>query len=269
MKIYYQWQKWAYMHQASIEVAKNLSIEVDEIVWLDSFYDCWEKLDNSILVLAIENSYAWSIHENLYNFLRYEAKIIWEYNLEINHALCSKEKNLKDIKLAYSHFKALPQCHNYLKKHNIKWVIYKDTSAAAQMVAESKEKNIASISSRLACDMFWLNVIEESIQDQEWNKTRFIIIVKKDSKIKYKNKSNRISILFEARDIPASLYKCLWAFATNSINLSKIESMPSLKWPFSYYFWLDLEWNLKQESVKKALEELKFFTNDIKILWEY
>lgn len=270
MKIYYQWQPWAYMHLASIEVAKNLSTTIEEIVWLNSFSACWDNIrEDSVLVLAIENSYAGSIHENLYNFLRFDAKIIWEYSSEINHCLCSKEMDIKNIKKAYSHFKALPQCYEYLKKNNIEAIEYADTASAAMMVSKSDEKGIASISSELACEMYGLNLLDKWIQDQKWNTTRFIIVVPRDSEIEYQKSSNKVSILFEARDIPASLYKCLWAFATNGVNLTKIESMPTLKWPFTYYFWLDFEWNLCEENIKKSLEELEYFTNDIIILGEY
>lgn len=269
MNIYYQGIPWAYMHQTSLEVEKKLNIKIDNLIWLNNFEECRENLWNWVLVLAIENSYAWSIYENLYNFLRREAKIIGEYSLEINHCLCSKEKDLKNIKKAYSHYKALPQCYNYLKKNNIEPIVYSDTASAAKMVSESSEKWIASISSELACEMYGLNLVEKWIQDQKWNNTRFIVIVPKNSNIEYKNKIWKVSILFEARNIPASLYKCLWAFATNWVNLTKIESLPSLKNPFTYYFWIDFEGNLDEERVKKSLEELKFFTNEINILWEY
>ena len=118
-------------------------------------------------------------------------------------------------------------------------------------------------------EIYWLNILDKNIQDQNWNTTRFFIITNKDSKIKFKNKSNMTSILFEARNIPASLYKCLWAFATNNVNLTKIESLTNPNSPFTYLFWLDFEGNLKDENVWKSLEELKFFTKSIKVLGEY
>jgi len=271
MKIYYQWEPGAYMHQASIEVEKKLNIEIDEIIGLNSFEECWTKLsDNNILVLAIENSYAWSIYENLYKFQKLDAKIIWEYNMEIDHCICSTESELSKITKVYSHFKALPQCYNYFKKHNIKeQIIHPDTAGSAKMLSETKEKSAASICSTLAAEMYWLNILDRKIQDQKWNTTRFVIIVPNNSKIIYSKKVNKTSILFAAKDIPASLYKCLWAFATNNVNLTKIESLPNIKNPFSYLFWLDFEWNLEKKSVKKSLEELKFFTSDLKIIGEY
>jgi len=271
MKIYYQWEPGSYHHQASLEIEKNLSIKIDDMVGLDSFEKCWNKLWNdSILVLATENSSAWTIYENLYKFDKLDAKIIWKINLSIDHAICSIETDLSKIKKVYSHFKALPQCYNYFKKNNIEeQIVVPDTAWAAIQLADTKEKWAWAICSKLAGEMYWLNILEENIQDQKGNTTRFVIIVPKKSEIKYKKLKNKVSILFEVRNIPASLYKCLWAFATNNVNLTKIESLPNIKNPFSYLFWLDFDWNLKDENVIRSLEELEYFTSNIKIIWEY
>lgn len=270
MKLIYQWIPWAYSNIACLEISKLLNIEIDEIKWYSNFSSVWENInDNNIWVLPVENSYAWNIHENLYNFSKYDYKVIWQLNLEVNHNLLSKENNIQDIKKVYSHPQALSQCHNYLKKHNIKAQAFWDTASAAEYIKNSNEKWIWAISSSFAWELYWLNILDKNIQDQNWNTTRFFIIVDKNSKIEFKNKSNKVSILFEARNIPASLYKCLWAFATNNVNLTKIESLPNPNSPFSYLFWLDFEGKLNDDNVIKSLEELKFFTNNIRILWEY
>ena len=270
-KIYYQGTEWAYMHQASIEIEKHLNIEIDEMIGFDSFEKCWDKLgEDSILVLATENSYAGSIYENLYKFVKLNAQIIWEYDMEIDHCICSNEKELSKITKVYSHFKALPQCYDYFKKHWIKeQIIHPDTAGSAKMLSETKEKWAAAICATLAADMYGLNILDEKIQDQKWNKTRFVAITSKKSSIKYSKKKGKITIIFEARNNPASLYKCLGAFATNNINLTKIESLPNIKNPFSYLFWLDFDWKLGDKNVEIALEELDYFTSDIKIIWEY
>lgn len=270
-KIIYQGEPWAYMHQASLQVEKDLNISVDEIIWLESFEQCWNTYtEDDIMVLAIENSYAGSIYENLYKFLDHDVKIIGEYNLEINHCLCSLEKNIEDVTKVYSHFKALPQCYRYLKD---KWIsnqeVHPDTAGSAKMISETQESWAASICSELAWNMYGLNILDKNIQDQKWNTTRFVVIVPKKSKVEYAPSANKVSILFEAKDIPSSLYKCLWAFATNWINLAKIESLPDIRNPFSYLFWLDFEWYLQDKRVIKALEELEFFTTRIHILGEY
>lgn len=270
MKIYYQWNPWSYMHITSLNVLENLNRKPKEIVWNPEFKDVWENIKHdNIWVLAIENSYMWSIHTNLYNFLKYDYKIIWEHYLEINHCLCSKENNISKIKKVYSQLPALVQCYNYLKQKNIEPLNFSDTSLSAKYVWNSKEAWIWAICSEKAAKLNNLNILDTNIQDQDGNTTRFAIIVSKDSKIQYLKKSNKISILFEAKDEPASLYNCLWVFAKLWINLTKIESMPSYKWKFKYMFWIDIEWTLLDKNVLKWLEELKKFISYIKILGEY
>ncbi len=270
MKIYYQWNPWSYMNIASLEVAKNLDIEEKDIIWVPEFSDVWENIsDESIWVLAIENSYMWSIHPNIYGFIKYDYEIIWEYYLEINHCICSLEDNIKDIKEVYSQMPALEQCHKYLKSKNLKPIPFWDTALSAKHIKENNLKWVWAICSTKAAKLYGLNILEENIADQKWNTTRFIIVKNKSNNLNYNLKSNKTSIIFEAKDIPASLYKCLWAFATNNINLKKIESMPSYNKSFSYYFWLEFEWNLENKDLKKALDELEFFTKKIMILWQY
>lgn len=186
------------------------------IEWRESFEKCWEELKWNILVLAIENSYAGTLYENLYKFLEYDAKIIGEYAFPIHHCLCSKETKKENIKKVYSHYKALPQCYKYLKKNNMKGIIYSDTALSAKMVSESKESWIASISSSLACEMYGLNILEKNIEDQKWNTTRFLIIIPKESGIVYTKKPEKSVLslkhkIFLQASIPAleSLLKIL------------------------------------------------------------
>lgn len=270
MKIFYQWEPWAYSHIASNIAKDNLDMKIDEVSWLWNFSLVWEKIWLwNIWVLPVENSTAWSIHENLYNFLRHNFKIIGEISLEINHCLLSNEKDISNIKKVYSHPQALSQCYNFLKSHNIEPISNYDTAWSAKEIFENKSMWVWAIASNLAWEIYKLNVIKNSIQDQDWNTTRFFVIVPFDSKIDFKQKKGKVSIIFKTKNIPASLYKCLWAFATNHVNLTKIESMPSFQDPFTYMFWLDFEWSLNDENIKNSLEELKFFTHEIKILWEY
>ena len=270
MKIFFQWEKWAYSHIASKIIWKELDIQDENIIGLGNFSKVWEMIDdNSIWVLPIENSYAGSIHENMYKFLRFDHKVIWEVNLDIRHCLMSKWNDISKIKKVYSHQQALSQCYNFLSEHSMDAISYFDTATAAKMVSENDDESIAAIASSEAAKLYGLNVLKEWIQDQIGNTTRFFIVANKKNNIKLTQKSDKITIIFEAHNIPASLYKCLWAFATNNLNLSKIESLPSLKDPFSYMFWLDFKGKLGDAKVENALKELKFFTKDYFIIWEY
>lgn len=270
MNLLYQWVPWAYSNLACLKAKEMLWVEINNIIWLPDFSTVWSKMDeHNIWVLPVENSYAGNIHENLYNFLRNDFKIIWEINLNINHCLLSKEKDISSIKEVYSHTQALSQCYNYLKTNWIKAIEFWDTAWAALMVSNENKPWLWAIASSLAWENYWLNILDEGIQDQAWNTTRFFIIVPSSMDLKVKNHSCKVSIVFETRNLPSNLYKCLWSFATNNVNLTKIESMPSLKDPFTYMFWLDFEWKLEDDNIKKSLEELDFFTKYIKILGEY
>ena len=272
MRIYYQGNPGSYSHSASLKVAKNLrNISIEAFHWNVDFKSVWENLWNdNILVLPIENSYMWTIPGSgrwFLNNLGY--KIIWNYDHAINHCLCSKEDDIVQITQAYSQMPALEQCHMYLKE---KWIIpmtYSDTALSAKLASETEDSGIAAICSELAAELYGLNILERNIQDHKGNTTRFAIIAPKDLEIEYQVKTGKISLLFEAKHIPASLYKCLGAFATSGINLTKIESLPSYKWEFSAMFWVDIEGTINDENTKNALEELKNYTTEIRILGAY
>jgi len=271
MEIYYQWYKWAYSHQVWLKVAKKYNINEENIIWLFSFKDMFDKVvkNNGIWIVPIENSYAGSVYENFKNLVNYNVKIIWEYYLEISHCLLSTSKDKKTIKKAYSHYQALMQCEKYLKKNNIEGIAFWDTAGSAKYVKEQNNNEIASISSELAAKIYWLNILEKWINDQKNNTTRFFIISRKDNNIENFSKDKKYSIVFKTKDIPAVLYKCLWAFATNNINLTKIESIPTKEKQFEYMFWLDFEDIKDKNKIDNALNELWFFAKDIKILWNY
>ena len=272
MNLYYQWEAWAYSNITALEGEKLLWLNGTKIIWLETFDQVWEKIGEwHIGVLPIENSYAWPIHANLFAFGRYEASIIGTYNLPIHHCLLSREDDISKVKTAISHPQALDQCYNFFKNNDIIAKKFYDTAWAAKYIAETGERGIASISSKLAASIYGLNILQEAIEDQEGNATRFLIVCLTSEKEKYHYalKKWKVSLMFEARNIPASLYKCLGAFATNGVNLTKIENLPSFGRPFTSIFWVDFEGSLQDERVKKTLEELEFFTSDIRILGEY
>lgn len=272
MKIFYQWTKGSYSSIPVYKLAEEYWISEEKIFWIwENFTEIWKKIEAEdwVWILPIENSYAWMIHENLFNFLHFDFKIIWEVEVQVNHCLLSKEKNISDVKKVFSHPQALSQCFDFCNEKDISQEKFSDTALAAKFVAESDEKWIWAIASEEAWKLFWLNILEKWIQDQKWNTTRMFVVVKKSNNFELKDKKWKITILFELKNCPAALYKCLWAFATNDINLTKIESMPNLENPFNYLFCIDFEWKSVDEKVKNMFKELKFFAENIKILGEY
>lgn len=272
MNIYYQWYPGAYWNKASNLVKEK--IWKGDVIWLRTFASVFDKIDAwNIWVLPVENSYAWSVHENFYHILWWDYKIIDEIFLDINHYLLANTTDFSKIKEVYSHPQALMQTQNYCENNSLIQNSFGDTAGAAKFVKESDRDDIASVSSDLCSDIYGLNVLDKNIQDQTGNTTRFLVIVKTDVEthcnLSLQNQLTKMSVLFKTKDIPSALYKCLWAFATRFINLTKIESLPA-KWnKFEYIFWVDLELNIEKKIINQALEELEFFCKDLKILGEY
>ncbi len=263
MKIYYQGILWAYSSIVAQMIADKM--QDMEIEWVESFATVWKNIsEDGIGVLPMENSYAGSIHENFKKFLEYDCQIIWETELKVNHCLLSKETDISKIKKAYSHIQALAQCQDFLKEHDIEPVIHNDTAQSARFVAQSDESGIASIASAMAGQIYNLNVLKSHIQDQDHNTTRFFVIAKKHIDVPILPK-NKTTVLFEMQDKPWSLLKCLNILANHNINITKLESIPTQKSWFTYYFRLDLDGRLDEETRAQLRENTVFF----KILWEY
>ena len=272
MDIVYQWQPWAYSHQVWLEVAKKINMPSTAVKWLFSFKDMFEYVTEnkgSLWIVPIENSYAGSVHENFFNLVKYPVKIIGEYYLPIEHCLVGTGSDLNKVKKAYSHYQALMQCENYLEKHNIQPVIWVDTAGSAKFVKEKSDPTLAAISSELAAKIYWLNILDRKINDQKGNTTRFFIISHRDSPISLVSNFTKKSLVFKVKDMPAVLYKCLWAFATRWINLTKIESIPTQEKKFEYMFWIDLELPKNEKILEEALNELWFFAKEVKLLGKY
>lgn len=268
MKIFYQWEKWAYSHQVANIVWEKYNIEY--INWVFSFRDLFLEVEKNdwLGIVPIENSYAGSVHENFFHLSKWKYKIIGEYYLDINHCLASTSKDIKSIKNVYSHYQALAQCENYLKNKWINPVVFSDTAWSAKYVKSENNLSLWAICSEFAANLNWLNILDKNIADQKWNTTRFFIVSTKDKKIDNFTYDNKISILFKVKDTSAVLYKCLWAFATRNINLTKIESLPTQQNKFEYMFYLEME--KKEKNIfEQALDELSYFAYDIEIIWDY
>jgi len=272
MKIFYQWEPGSYSHLAARNIQNYLSHDISEIKWELDFDTVWEQVsEGNIGVLPLENSYAGTIHQNVYNFLLYDHKIIGEYDFEVEHCLLSLEEDVNAVQEVYSHPQALSQTHKYTHKN--KWLVkpYGDTAGAAKMISEKNRRWAAAIASELAGEIYKLNILARNIQDQEWNTTKFIVIVPDNlvDTIRFSSQKQRVSIFFEAEHAVGSLFQCLGVFANRGINLTKIESIPLRNQRFSYGFWIRFEWSLSQDRVQEALSELRAIANDIRILGEY
>lgn len=206
-------------------------------------------------ILPIENSSYGSVAQ-VYDLMRnHKFYIVRSIKLCVRHALLAKHGvRLQDVKEVFSHEQAIGQCSAYLKAHpEIKITICENTAVAARMVAESDRKDIAAISSVHCAQLYGLHVLEERVQNNDNNYTRFICI-SKDLEI-YPG-ANKISLMLSARDRPGALYSVLAKFAALGVNLTKLESRPLPGSDFEFIFYFDMEASVLSDAVLKMLSEL-------------
>ena len=219
-------------------------------------------------VMAIENSIAGSILPN-YNLLqKSKLQVIGEVYLSISQNLLTYPGvKLEDIKEVHSHPMAILQCLDYLEKYNWKLVESEDTALSAKVVHQNKSKHTAAIASKLAAQMFDLNIIKPDIHTLKNNITRFLIVGPASIKTSVEN-ANKASIYFQTDHSRGILAKVLAKIAQGSVNLSKLQSMPIPGSTFKYGFYADLEFDNKKQ-IEKVLEVLKGLTNSIRIFGMY
>jgi prephenate dehydratase len=219
-------------------------------------------------VMAIENSIAGSILPN-YNLLqKSKLQVTGEVYLSISQNLLTYPGvKLEDIKEVHSHPMAILQCLDYLEKYNWKLVESEDTALSAKIVHQNKSKHTAAIASKLAAQMFDLNIIKPDIHTLKNNITRFLIVGPARTKTLVEN-ANKASIYFQTDHSRGILAKVLAKIAQGNVNLSKLQSMPIPGSTFKYGFYADLEFDNKKQ-IEKVLEALKSLTNSIRIFGMY
>ena len=268
-KIAIQGELGAYSHIA----AENLYAGA-EIKTCTTFEETFKQAyndQNYKIVIPIENSLAGRVADIHYLLPKYKLQIHGEYFQTVEHnLLCKQDATIDDIKYVRSHAQAIGQCQNIINKRKFKSIVSADTAGSAKELAEGKDKSIAAIASELSAKIYNLKILEKNIEDEKGNVTRFLIMGKKIEQPEFKSNKNYItSCLFRVKSEPSALYKCLGGFATNQVNLTKLESF-SVKNTFDQAnFYLDLEGHLEQPGVKKALEELGFHTETLDILGVY
>ena len=268
-KIAIQGELGSYSHLAATEIFKD--IEVIPCKTFDQALDLVKNSKDIKAVIPIENSLAGRVADIHYLLPKYKLQIHGEYFLPVEHNLLGKkEATMEDIKYVRSHAQAISQCQKIITEKNFQSIISVDTAGSAKDLAEGKDKTIAAIASDLSAKMYDLKILKKNIEDDKGNVTRFLIMGKNIEQPEYdKNKKYITSCIFRVKSEPSALYKCLGGFATNQVNLTKLESF-SVKNTFDQAnFYLDLEGHLEQFGVKKALEELGFHTETLDILGVY
>ena len=238
-----------------------------------TFEDMFEKVrtgETDAAMVPIENSLAGRVADTQRLIPESNLKITSEYFLEVNHNLMAiKGSNISNIKRVHSHEQGIAQCRNKIIKLNKEMIIEADTAGAAKMISELNNSEDAAIASELAAEIYNLDILEANFQDQKHNVTRFLIMEKELREIDQSSNQILTTLVFNVRSIPAALYKCLGGFASNGVNITKLESYVHPQGFDVAQFYIDFEGHPETQSVKLALEEMKFFCKHLKIIGVY
>ena len=244
-----------------------------ELLPCDSFDLAFKAVENgkaNLAMIAIENSLAGRVADIHHLLPDSDLKMIAEYFLPIRfHLMALDGVKLDEITDVYSHIVGLPQCRKFIQEHSLKTHVAADTAGSARLVSEWKDRTKAAIAPKIAADIYGLNILAENIEDAAHNTTRFVVFSRDAATFSADEGPMITSFLFRVRNVPASLYKGLGGFATNGVNMIKLESY-QVEGNFSAtQFYAEIEGHPDQKSVTLALEELGFFTTNIKIFGTY
>ncbi len=244
-------------------------IDVKECLSFDNAVDSLLKKESDAVIMAIENSIAGSIIPNYALIDNHNLHIIGEYYLDIQHQLMAlPNQKIEDINEVYSHPMALLQCKEFFKNHShIKLIEDKDTAEVAQRIQKLKLKNVAAIASKLAAEIFELDILAESIQTIKQNETRFVIVKRKNREIPQKE-INKASLKFELSSKRGSLATILNVMSDCKLNLTKVQSLPKIDTPWFYAFFVDVTFK-KYDDFKKAKSIIEIMAKDFKVLGEF
>ncbi len=228
-----------------------------------------KKGEGEYAVLPIENTLAGSIYENYDNLMEFDLHVHGEYILRVEHHLMGKSgARVGELTKVYSHAKALEQCEGFFDHHpQIEEVVMYDTAAAAQFVSNHTNTTYAAIASREAADSYNLTILEQNIEDDAQNWTRFFLV---STKADEPPTANKCSLIFSVSHEPGSLFAAMQVFAEHNLNMSKIESRPIKGRPFEYYFYVDVEFDPEQYAdTHDAFAQLKKHTQYLRVLGYY
>ena len=267
--IAYQGVQGAYSEQA----CKN-AYETYETIACDTFHEAmWmvERGDADLAMIPLENSTAGRVEEIYRLIPKMSLHVIAEHFEPIVHCLLALPgTKLEDLKYVASHPQALAQCHNNILSLDLKAEAKLDTAGAAKELIDLNDPQRAAIASKLAADIYGLQILKENFEDKHGNTTRFFILSGEKSVPVYEPSKQYItSLVFQVKNIPAALYKVLGGFASNGINLLKIESYMGTQMLPGSQFHIDIDGHIDSDIMRIALKEVAFFAEDVRILGVY
>ncbi len=267
-KIAYQGEPGANSHIACIEAYPGF-----EPLSCRTFEDAFQAVKDGeagLAMIPIDNSVAGRVADIHHLMPAANLHIVGEYFLPVHHQLLAMPGvKVGAVKSVHSHVHALGQCRKLIRELGLKAVVAVDTAGAARELSESKDKARAVIASKLAAKIYGLEILREDIEDEAHNTTRFVVLSAEAKDAALGTEPIITSFIFRVRNVPAALYKAMGGFATNGVNMTKLESY-QLEGQFSAtQFYADVEGHPEQRSVRLALEELAFFTSYMRVLGVY
>ncbi len=245
------------------------TVDIIECMTFDSAVESLLNAECDAVVMALENSIVGSIIPNYALIDRHELHIVGEHYLDIQHHLMAlPNQNIEDITEVYSHPMALLQCKEFFKTQpHIKLIEDKDTAEVARRIEQQSLLKTAAIASRMASELFNLNIISESIQTIKHNETRFVIVKNLNSEGS-KNDITKASLKFELEHKRGSLATVLNVLSDCKLNLTKIQSLPKIETPWKYAFFVDVTFDVYKD-FEKAKSIIQLMAQNFKILGEY
>jgi prephenate dehydratase len=265
MKVAFQGEPGAYSEQAVFDYFGK--VETLPCVSFDRVFDSVVSEGVDAGLIPIENSLAGSIHQNYDLLLSHDLYITGEHLLRVQHCLIVLPGVTKaNIRKVISHPQALGQCAAYLRRLSLKTESAYDTAGSVKLLKESGARDTAAVASRRAAEIYGMQILEEGIEDNAENYTRFLAISKTPKQPKEEAKT---SIVFTLKNQPGALFKALSVFALRDIDLTKIESRPLQGKPWEYLFYIDFLGAAQQETVRKALDHLGEYALMLRVLGSY
>lgn len=223
-----------------------------------------------LAMIPVDNTIAGRVADVHHLLPKSRLHIVGEHFQEISHCLVAlPEAKLQDLTDIHSHIHAIPQCREFIKRHNLKSHVAADTASGAANLRKWNDLSQAAIASELAAQIYDLQILKRDIQDHELNTTRFLILARDNFVPMYEEGTPYITtFLFQVRNIPAALYKALGGFATNNVQMVKLESYVDKNFNVAR-FYVDVEGHIESRSLCQAFEELQFFAKNLTVLGTY
>ena len=263
-RVSFQGERGAYSDAASI----SFFGDDIEVIPCPTFADVLKNTENGVSdysVLPVENSLEGSVGESNDLLLSTNLKAVNEIYHRIHHCLIGTG-SLADIDTVYSHPQALGQCRQFIQENSLKTIPSYDTAGSVKIIKDLNRSNVACIASKNAAEIFGVPVIQDGIEDNANNYTRFLIFSKEKND---KTENSKTSIIFSVKHEAGALYQIINEFYQNKINLTKIESRPNKNTLGEYNFYVDFEGHQDDSTVKDVLQKLRDNTTFLKILGSY